>query len=164
MIFRILASFLLFVLVQFPMYLLGLVIVPIGLKRGFTGILWPWGNDDHPDNGGVFAVKNNISPYVWFALRNPVFNFGKYVCGFKSEGKAIFRLGTSSKIGDKVAEGWYYACEKHVWDIYAIKKYTLFGQTKCFRFRCGWKIMNKSSGEICSMCFVISPFHDYSGV
>ena len=167
MILRLLISAIVKIFVDIPMVIIGLFIVPIGLKMGFKGALWPWGNDDHPDNGGTFwKTKCGESwwcAYNWFALRNPCANFGKYVLGFKSEGKSQFRLGTSSQIGDTKAEGWDYACERWAWEIYFIKKYSLFGNQKCFRFRCGWKIMNKNQGEICAICFVISPYHAYSG-
>ena len=168
MIIRILIAFLIKLFIDLPMMLLGYVIVPYGLKYGFTGIFWPWGNDDHPDNGGTFWKKQCVGSlwcaYQWFALRNPTFNWSKYFLGFKSEGKALFIDGTSRKIGDTKAEGWYYARERWAWEVYYIKAYSIFGYRKCFRFRCGWKIMGRNSGEYAQFCFVISPIHSYSGV
>ena len=166
MIIRILLSLLIKLLLDIPMQVLGLFVVPIGLKTGFTGILWPWGNNDHPDNGGLFwKTKCGDSwwcAYQWFALRNPTNNLSHWL-GFKSEGKAIFIDGTSRKIGDTKAEGWYYLCERLAWEVYYIKAYSVFGQRKCLRVRVGWKINNADNGELCPFCFVISPFHEYSG-
>lgn len=164
--FRVLLTFAIAALLVFPLILLGYVLTPIGLRYGFHGVLWPWGNDDHPDNGGKFWKKrcgdNNWCAYQWFANRNPAFNFGKYVMGFVSSGNAVRVAGVTGKIGDLKAEGWYYARDGWAWEIYWIRRWQRWPD-KCIRFRCGWKIDGKQAGERCAFCFAPNPIMPYSG-
>ena len=163
---RIFVALLIKIYINLPMMLLGYFLVPVGIKKGFKGWLWPWGNDDHPDNGGNFWKKKCGDSFwcawKWFAIRNPTFNFTKYKLGFLSEGKAIFIDGTGTKVGDTRGEGWYYARERWAWEFYYIKAYTIFGFRRCVRLRAGWKIMGKGYGEIAQFCFAPNPCHPYT--
>jgi hypothetical protein len=169
MIIRILLSALFFLPVSLLVNFIGYFVVAFMLYvKADMSLSW-WGNRDHPDNGGTFWKKkcgdSFWCAYQWFALRNPAFNFGKYFCGYVSKGKSVCVAGSDDKnIGDKKREGWYYAREGWRWEIYAIKKYSLFGNQKCFRFRCGWKMAWATDGDRCAICFVVSPFHSYSGI
>jgi len=142
---------------------LGLFLVPLGILIGFKGPLWLWGNDDHPDweNNKFWANKCGTSfwcAYKWFALRNPTFNFAKYVLGVKARG---YILKGNPNIGDKKEGGSYWIHANPFFEYYLIKPYSA---TRCIRIRFGWKLHNKNLGETCQFCFVINPFMPYSGI
>lgn len=149
-------------IVDLVMIILGLFLVPVGIKIGFTGLLWPWGNDDHPDNGGDFARCKGISPYTWFALRNPTFNFSKYILGIKA--RPYTHKGDTG-IGGKRKGGsyWCFVPDTPFFEYYYIKPYNLFGR-RCVRIRLGWKLYGKGDGDVCQFCFVVNPVMTYKGV
>lgn len=169
-------SLLIKLFVDIPMMLIGLLVVPFGIKYGFTGWLWPWGNDDHPDNGGDFARRNGISPYSWFALRNPTFNFSKFKLGLVATGSYTYTgvpdldAQGESRIGDKKGGGWSWVRMGWAWEFYYIKPYsdldlkTWTRVRKCIRIRAGWKLYGKPKGERCQFVFVPNPLMSYSGV
>jgi hypothetical protein len=131
---------------------------------------WCWGNKDHGNDGEEFWAKKTagwprfLRCYVWLALRNPTFNWSKYILGHVSTGTSKRVYGTQEKIGDKVAEGWYFAEEGNVWEFYYIKKIgVVLGKERCIRYRFGWKIDGKKEGDICQLCFVPNPLMPYYG-
>ena len=156
-------SLLIKILLDLPMMIIGLFVVPFGLRYGFKGILWPWGNDDHPDNGGNFWRKNCGESwwcaYQWFALRNPTFNFGKYVLGHELNKDAYRTSGTLEPIGDTKGAGWYWATDDEAWEFYLIKPYL----NKCVRVRIGWKLDGRKAGEIAAFVFAVSLFKSFTG-
>lgn len=151
--------------VDILMMLAGLFLVPFGIRYGFTGLLWPWGNDDHPDQGGEFwrskCGVNWWCAYQWFALRNPAFNWGKYVLGIRYR---PYSFTGDGGIGDKKKGGWYWCTAGIFSEFYWIKPYTLFGSRRCIRVRFGWKLYGKTSGDTCQFCGVINPVMPYSGI
>lgn len=161
MIVRLTLSFLL-KLIDLSLMAIGLVVVPLGIKFGFKGLLWLWGNGDHPDNGGEFW-RNKCGDsfwcaYQWFALRNPTFNFSKYVIGVTHTG-AYSHVG-DAYIGDKKKGGSYWCYMGKLWEYYRIVPYG----KRCIRIRFGWKIYGKKKGDMCQFCFVFNPVMPYSGV
>lgn len=165
MIWRILVSFLIKLFVELPMILLGIILVPFCLWFGFGWLLWPWGNDVHPDNGGNFWRQRCGTSwwcaYQWFALRNPASNFGRFVLGITATGPEILK-GTR-EIGDKKAGGWYWIRRSWAWEFYYIKPYILLGKRRCIRFRAGWKLEGQPEGANCGFVFAPNPFMPYSG-
>lgn len=170
----ILASFVLKVVLDLPLMLLGYIVVPIALKFEKDNHLpwwaeWCWGNKDHGNDGEDFWAKRTIGwsrfkrCFWWLVVRNPTFNWSKYIIGYESKGTSKVVAGYTTPIGDKKAAGWYYAREDWVWEYYAIVPYTIFGSKRCIRFRAGWKILGKDEGEIAQFVFAPSPFHSYSG-
>lgn len=178
MIPRLLISFILKLVIDLPLMLLGYLVVAIALRYERNNHLprwaeWCWGNKDHGNDGGEFWAKRTLGwsrfrrCYWWLVVRNPTFNWSKYILGFKSDGFAI-KWDASAyawwhEIGDKKAGGWYWARERWAWELYYVRPYTLFGQHRCIRFRAGWKIYGKEPGEVAQFVFAPNPFHPYSG-
>ena len=181
MIWRIFLSFIVKLLIDIPLMLAGYIIFPFAylghekrLENGkllehFPKWAWAWDNDDHGIDGESFWEKRTVGwsywrrCFWWTIVRNPTFNFSKYILGFKSSGKSIFITGTSSIVGDTKAEGWYYARDRWAWEFYYVKAYSIFGLKRCVRFRAGWKLFKKDAGEVCQFVFAINPVHPYSG-
>jgi hypothetical protein len=177
MIFYIFASFVLKLLLDLPLMILGYFIVAVALCYERNNHLppwaeWCWGNKDHGNDGEGFWAARTVGwsrfrrCYWWLAVRNPTFNWSKYILGYRSDGvqKVIYCSASSpGEIGDKRGAGFYYIREGLVWDIYWIKPYSLFGLRRCIRFRAGWKIEGKERGEVAQFVFAPNPFHPYSG-
>lgn len=154
-----------------PMVILGFLVFPFAYPfrkdNKFPSWAWLWGNDDDGIDGGDFWAGNTVGkPYwlrcfIWTILRNSTHNYTVYKLGFCSKGEAVRVAGSDTfPIGDTTAEGWYFAREKFLWEFYWIKK-SFTG--KCFRFRCGWKIMGRKAGEYAPFCFAPSPNKIYTG-
>lgn len=160
-----LLAFTIKVCIDLPMQLLGLFMVPFGIKYGFKGFLWPWGNDDHPDNGGSFwhrkCGESWWCAYQWFALRNPTFNMGKYWLGAKF---SPYVHDGDAQVGDKTGGGSYWCWSGWRFEYYLIVPYVFANTNRCVRIRFGWKMYGKKEGDTCQFCFVVNPFMPYSGV
>lgn len=174
MIPRILIAFLLKLLLDLPLMLLGYLIVPLALRYERGNHLpwwaeWCWGNRDHGNDGETFWAKRTVGwsrfrrCFWWLAVRNPTFNWSKYILGFGSGGQAAIVQGATQPIGDTKGEGWYFARERWAWEFYYVKAYSVFGMRRCMRLRAGWKIAGKEAGEVAQFCFAPSPVHSYSG-
>lgn len=161
---KLLIALIIKLLLDIPLMLLGLILVPIAILTNWPKIFWLWGNDDHPDNGGIFWAKqcgtSFLCAYKWFALRNPTFNFSKYLLGTKLKD---YQHKGDTGIGDKKKGGSYWCYMGKYFEYYYIKPYTLFKVKRCIRIRFGWKIYGKKVNEICQFCFVVNPFMPYSG-
>lgn len=123
---------------------LGLIVVPLMLHFNCDMSKTWWGNKDHPEGG------KGVPLWYWFAIRNPTFNFGKYVLGIK------FRPYThagDTGIGDLVGKAGSYWCFALPYFEYYLIKPIGFG--RCLRIRIGWKLYGKSDGDTCAFCFVI---------
>lgn len=167
-------SFAVKLLIDLPLMLLGYILVPFALLQEKNNHLpiwaeWCWGNKDHGNDGETFWAKRTIGwsrfrrCYWWLAVRNPTFNWSKYILGFKSTGESKVVWGDTHPIGDTKAAGQYFAFDGWAWEYYIVIPYTIFGFKRCFRFRAGWKILGKDSGEITQFVFAPSPIHSYSG-
>jgi len=66
-------SWILVAIVHIVLILLGLVVVPVAIKLNWPRIFWLWDNDE--EGYPTWAINRGISPFVWFAIRNPVNNF-----------------------------------------------------------------------------------------
>lgn len=174
MIARIVVSFLAKLLLDLPLMLLGWFVVPVALLferdnhlPGWAEFLW--GNRDHGNDGEGFWARHTVGwsrfrrCFVWLVIRNPTFNWSKYIIGLRSNGTAAIVVGATRPIGDTKGEGWYWAREGWAWEFYFIKAYTLFGTRRCLRFRAGWKILGKDAGEAAQFVFAPSPLHSYTG-
>lgn len=175
----ILLSVLIKLLIDLPMMLIGLLVVGIALPFSKDDQLpwwaWPWGNEDHGNDGDEFwIVKKGAgtgwwASYQWLALRNPTFNFSKYKLGLTSTGHTTYvgvpplDAAGNSQIGDKKGGGWSWVRMGWAWEFYYIKPYTIFGQRKCIRFRAGWKLFNKTKGESCQFVCAPTPYMTYEG-
>lgn len=177
MIPRILVAFLIKLLADFPLMLIGYPVVAIALRFEKDNHLpwwaeWCWGNRDHGNDGEGFWAARTVGwsrfrrCYWWLVIRNPTFNWSKYILGFKSSGiQQIIKTTTyPDDIGDKKGPGWYYLRDGRVWEVYWVKPYEIFGARRCIRFRAGWKIEGKVAGEVAQFVFAPNPFHPYSGV
>lgn len=171
--FKIFLSFLVKLVLDLPLMLLGYLVFPIAYlfeKDNHLPIwAWFWDNKDHGIDGESFWAKRTVGwsrfhrCFWWSVVRNPTFNWSKYVLGFTSNGGAKRIAGTQATIGDKKAEGWYFAVEGPVWEFYYIKAYSVFGKRKCIRLRCGWKLDGKKFGEVAQFCFAPSLAMTYEG-
>lgn len=164
--------------IDLPMMLLGLVVVAVALPFASNDQLpkwgWPWDNADHGIDGDDFWIVSKgagrgwWASYQWLALRNPTFNFSKYILGLVATGEYTY-TGTpldangESQIGDKTGPGWSWCRMGWAWEFYYIKPYSIFGTRRCVRIRAGWKIFNKDKGERCQFVFVPNPLMTYSG-
>lgn len=146
-------------LVDLALMLIGLAVVPVAIKKNWPKWAWLWNNDDHPiDGGGFWRKKCGASfwcKYQWFALRNPTFNFSKYVLGIKFR---HYEHYGDTGVGDTRGAGsyWCYVPDTPFFEYYLIHKWSA---THCLRVRIGWKIYGKSEGDMCQFCFVVSPWH-----
>jgi hypothetical protein len=154
-----------------PLLLLGLVIVPFALLFEKNNHLpfwaeWCWGNKDHGNDGEKFWAAKTVGQsrfwrcYQWLALRNPCFNWGKYILG--TTFTSYEHVG-DIKVGDKSGPGSYWCFMGPYWEYYSITPYTLFGTKRCLRIRFGWKIYGKAVGDECQFVWVINPVMPYFG-
>ena len=161
------------IFLDLPLMLLGYLVIPIALKYEQDNHLpwwaeWCWGNKDHGNDGEGFWAPRTVGwsrfsrCFWWLVVRNPTFNWSKYIIGYRSNGlqRVIEATARPDDIGDKKGPGFYYIREGWVWDIYWIKPYS---KNRCIRFRCGWKIEGKDAGEVAQFVFAPNPFHPYSG-
>lgn len=144
--------------------LIGLFVVPFGIRYGFNGILWWWGNDDHADAGGEFwrtqCGGTWWCKYQWFALRNASFNWAKYgPLGVKLR---PYTHKGDADIGDAKKGGSYW-CRMTGTPFFEYYLIIPYGK-RCVRVRIGWKMYGGASGSACQFCFVVNPFKAYSGV
>lgn len=118
------------------MALIGLVVVPVGIKWGFTGLRWPWGNDNDP-NG-----HPEVSRYVWYALRNPISNAGKlWFCKSVTASVKLYgNLGTSTT----GTAGFYFLTAGRIWEFHCVLP---IGFGYCYRARLGWKLRGLTVGD-----------------
>jgi hypothetical protein len=167
---RVLAALALKLLLDLPIMLLGLVVVPLALRYEQDNHLpwwaeWAWGNKDHGNDGESFWAKRTVGwsrfrrCFVWLVLRNPSFNWSKYVLGINA--RPYVHVGDLG-IGDKKKGGSYWNYAGLFFEFYSIRPYTLFGSRRCVRIRLGWKLENKQN-EVCQFCFVVNPVMTYSG-
>jgi len=175
MILRIILAFLIKLLLDVPLMLLGYIVVPLALLFEKDNHMpeWAdlvWGNRDHGNDGEGFWARRTIGwprfwrCYWWLVIRNPTFNWSKYTIGYLSKGTDRVIAGSDNPpVGDKKNAGWYYTKEGYIWEVYYIKPYMLLGRSLCIRFRCGWKIRGNPPGEVSQFCFVIMPFKKYLG-
>ena len=169
MLFKIFVSFLIKLLYDLPLMILGLFIIPVGLlfekNNHLPTLCWLWDNDKYGCNGGDFWKRTRgentsfISKFIWLALRNPTYNSSRYVLGTTSSG--IISFYGNERVSRNTEEGWYWAEDGWKWEFHYIKAYN--NKTKCIKFRAGWKIMNKMKGDVCSFVFSPNPFVKYSG-
>lgn len=166
-------------LIDLPMMLIGLLVIGIALPFSKDDQLprwaWPWGNADHGNDGDSFWINEKgagrgwWASYQWLALRNPTFNFSKYVLGLVATGAWRYSgvppldANGQSQIGDKKGPGWSWIRMGWAWEFYYVRPYTAFGYRRCVRFRAGWKLFNKPKGERCQFVFAINPMMSYSG-
>ncbi|TFW71413.1 hypothetical protein C3Y98_04725 [Methylotenera oryzisoli] len=162
-----LISFLIKLVLDLPLMLLGLLVIAIALPFRKNNHLpawaeWCWGNRDHGNDGESFWAKRTIGwPYFircwwWLAVRNPTFNWSKYVLGLKVTQLAV-SIGNTTVDEDEGATGWHYS----IGDAFEFRfigwPYTVFGKHFCVKLRFGWKIEGKDIGEMAQFCFVPNP-------
>lgn len=169
MIIRIFISFIIKLCYDLPLMLIGLVMVAIGLQfeknNRMPLLFWLWDNSKYGVNGGDFWQRTNgentsfLAKYQWLALRNPCYNSSKYLIGFKSSGlpDSLIGNGNVSRDGD---EGWYWARDRWAWEFHYIKAYSFFG-SRCIKFRAGWKLLGRITGEPCQFVFSFNPVIPY---
>lgn len=111
--------------------------------------------------------------YCWLAWRNPLNYFGYAVLGlvlnqpvFQTVYTGMDSLQVSDGVNGK--PGLLYSevvqDKKIYFEYYYIKKYIILGQTKCFRFRMGYKFGRAQYMKRVQFVMVISPYHSYDGV
>lgn len=95
--------------------------------------------------------------YLWLAFRNPCNYFGYKILGFQ----ATFSIPRSI-VGDSINDipGFQNIETPPYYEYYYIKKWS---DTKCFRFRMGWKLSDTKPGDWVERVFVIQPYKSYSG-
>ncbi len=180
MIGRIILSGLIKTLYDLPLMILGYFIFPIAYlsrKSGADPVEdthlpwwadWAWGNSAHGIYGGVFYLKQTLGwgpfwrAYVWSCFRNPTYNSSQHILGYKASGFQTIE-GNPLVARDRQT-GWYWVRDGWAWEYQYIKKYSLFGKSKCVKFRAGWKICRKDKGELCTFVFSGSPMTTYTGV
>ena len=114
------------------------------------------------------------SRYCYIALRNPVNYFDYVHMGLHWTGNEIYTLYNKDEdnIGDGTRPGFRHIevvrrnglFDRKFFEYYWIYQYP-FAKHVCFRFRMGWKIAddNNPPGSVSQWCFVISPWHNYTG-
>ncbi len=118
--------------------------------------------------------EGNLRSYLWLAWRNPINYFSYKYMGINLSYADLQRVMViihkgSSNIGDSTDHypGLFYLelliKNKTYYHYYYILKYRVFGQTKCFRFRMGWKLDGYPVHFPVQDVFVISPYHVYNG-
>lgn len=159
---RILASFLIYLLVQLPATLIAWPCLAVMLLTSWSGRTYFFGNEkwgratDHylAPTGGIWWKE-----LLWMAWRNPVYNLGVHVLGVRMRD---YDVAGDEAIGDKIKGGFYECRMGPFWEYYWILPYTLFGR-RCIRARIGWKISNNTAATA-EYVFSINPFKPYLGV
>ncbi len=106
--------------------------------------------------------------YVWLAWRNPLNYFGYEVLGHKVSSKmSVLQQHGDVSIGDGTKSGFYYVeCKDRdeiLYEYYLIHKWS---DTKCLRFRMGYKIKSPDSNLVDSVIqyvLVLQPYKDFWG-
>lgn len=110
-------------------FILGLFIVPFGIRWGFIGLRWPWGNDNDPDG------HPEVSRYEWYALRNPISNAGKH--WFAREVKIPLTWHGNPNTSTAGVAGYYFITSGSIWEFHCVIP---IGFGYCYRARLGWKL------------------------
>lgn len=163
-----LASLLVKLFIDLPLMVAGLFAVAIALPFSKDNHLpkwaeWCWGNKDHGNDGGSFWIKrsqnwpNWLRCYWWLAVRNPTFNWSKYVIGVAINNYPAATYGNTNVDEDDGITGWYFSVGE-MWEFRFVGfPYKLFGRDFCVKLRFGWKIQGKNIGETAQFCFVPNP-------
>ena len=102
-------------IVDVPVMLFGLIIVPIALlfrtpDDHLPKWAWLWDNSSHGADGDNFWISRCGNTfwcrYQWLALRNPTFNLGRHVLSITTS--QPYTLQGDEVIGDKKASGRYW--------------------------------------------------------
>lgn len=182
-VYRLIKGLTTFIIVILPLQLVGILILYpvcylVGPKPLPAFLRWFDNADQYigRDTSVYFSVRDSgtANIYYWLAIRNPLNYFGYQVLGVTLSGTELQTLHTaldSINVGDGTNdhEGLLYSEvkqeDKTYYEYYYIKKYAIFKQIKCFRFRLGHKFTEISkNSEHVQWCFIISPYHSYDGV
>lgn len=132
------------------------------------------------DNADIYSEFNrdsttylcNVVPkgvlyrYYWLAFRNPINYFGYKVLGFQWKDPLGADL-VNNDIGDSVGQQAGLSIigvtlnNKKYYEYYFIYKWS---QTKCLRFRLGWKLQNTKNNDWVQWVLVFQPYRSYGGL
>ncbi len=156
--FKVLATFLIWLLVSLPCSVISVPVVAILLLTSWDGRSTIFGNKKwgRATNHFAFPTEGKYwKEFNWLVLRNPVNNLSE-VLGAPMQAYTV--VGDPG-IGDKTRGGFYSITMGKYWEYYWIKPYG----SRCIRVRIGWKI-NQNDTPVAYWCFVVSPFKTYRGV
>ena len=182
--YRLLLNVLSFVLLQIPLQLIGIIILPIlclFYPIGSLPRIVRWFDSADPFAGRDTSVIDTLntdpkaSPYFWrnayltrynwLAFRNPTNYFNYFVLGFVFDGTETYKTVGNLGVGDTPGrfQGFkQIELSNGKYEYLYIKK---IKANSCFYFRMGWKITDLSNkkGDFCQQVFTIS-YRSYSGV
>lgn len=181
-IYRFIKHSLVFLFIMLPLMIVGAIVlfpylpfVPNSQIKLNPLFIW-WDNVDSyidRDTSAYRAICNQgwWARYVYIAWRNPVNYFDYLTMGLLWNSSAIYTKYDPSEddIGDTTRAGLRHIevmqDKKNYYEYYWIYQYP-FKKYVCMRFRLGWKIKDKNNppGSVSQWVFVISPWHNYSGV
>lgn len=161
MIFRILASTLIWLFVVVPMQIISAPVVAIMLLTSWKGYTTPFGNAKwgKGSRNPAWMRSGYWAAFIWLVWRNPVNNLCSLTLAIPLKEA---ELHGDPKIGDKIRGGFYYIKMGSAWEYYWIKPYTAFGKRRCIRARIGWKIWGMDT-PTCAFVWAINPFKEYLG-
>lgn len=163
-----LISFFIKLILDLPLMIIGLFLIPFALPFSKDNHLpkwaeWCWGNRDHGNDGENFWGTRTVGwpywfrCYWWLAIRNPTFNWSKYVLGIPLSGWPQTVFGNTEVDEDDGITGWHFTLSDF-WEFRFIGyPYRLLGRDFCVKLRFGWKITGKQPGEHAQFCFVPNP-------
>lgn len=167
-----LISFVIKLVLDLPLMIAGVFLIPLALPFSKKNRLpawaeWCWGNRDHGNDGANFWAKrtlgwpNWLRCYWWLAIRNPTFNWSKYILGVTRSNAPQIVFGNSDVDEDTGNAGWYFTLGENDWEFWEFRfvgyPYRILGRDFCVKLRFGWKITGKQQGERAQFCFVPNP-------
>lgn len=168
-----------------PLQIIGLVILPIGIKIAqnrenkqkdtdrdykLSKYIRFFDNADlyiDRDKSTYISIANEgfWSRYYWLAIRNPLNYFGYLYLGHQVQSHLDDKTNGNFAVGDTKDKcpGLLYNELDNIYEYYYIKKWS---ENKCLRFRMGWKISQpilNPQGSYIQWVMVIQPYKDYAG-
>jgi hypothetical protein len=170
-------KYLILVLLDWLLAILGLVIVPIALlftPRKATNLprwAWLWDNDVDGLNGDSGWQDKHPETYSsffwrfwWLAIRNRTTNFGRRIAGYTLTTQPFFKGNPFIGNGKGKPTGWTFIwVPREAFCFYLVAPW--FNGKKCLRIYLGWKCLPDNSKGVpiwkparCSLVYSISPF------
>lgn len=170
-------------MVCIPIQLLGVILLflylPIGRYLSPTRVKLPYllrwfDNADlyerfNRDSSTYKTIWNQgwYAQYKFIALRNPGNYFNYRYLSLQFPDHVLYIVNGLHNIGDGTGQepglNYIELNDGEHYEYYYIHKWS---QTKCFRFRMGWKIkdLSNKTGDYAQFVLVISPWHSYNGL
>lgn len=162
-----------FVIIQAPLQLAGIVVLPViclVYDIGHLPYVLRWFDSVDPyinrDTSVITAVNNKgwLAKYNWLALRNPTNYFCYKHLGYQFTGDESYYIAGHMLVGDSTGDIPGFVMIELSTGIYEYRYVKRIGKTACFYFRLGHKIGNTNNPKdsYCQHVFTIS-YRAYSG-